>query len=183
LSLESGVHRVQRVPKTEKAGRIHTSTSTVSLLPTIDDLDIKLEERDLRIETKKASGAGGQHVNTTESAVRITHIPTGITVDCQTERSQIRNRAAGLKLLMNKVYKLEYEKSIKLSKDLKKLQIGFGERSDKIRTYNYPQDRVTDHRYGFTVHNVQEILQGRELYDDFLAEIKTREVDRVLNLL
>lgn len=118
-----------------------------------------------------------------ESAVRITHIPTGISVDCQKERSQIRNRTLGLKMLMNKLYQLEHEKQVKMSKDLKKMQIGLAERSDKIRTYNFLQDRITDHRYSFTTHNVHGFLEGGEIFDEFLHALRTKEVDRVLNLL
>lgn len=183
LILESGVHRVQRVPRTEKSGRIHTSTSTVSILPTLDNVDIKVDDKDLKIETKRASGAGGMHVNTTDSAVRITHLPTGLGVDCQTERSQIRNRATALKMLKSKLYQIENDKMLKMSKDLKRMQIGFGERSDKIRTYNYLQDRVTDHRFSYSIFNVEGVLEGGPDFDNFLSGLKLREVERILNLL
>ena len=160
LKYESGVHRVQRVPVTESQGRVHTSTVTVAILPEADDVDIKFSESDLRVDTYRASGAGGQHVNRTDSAVRLTHIPTGIVVACQDERSQIKNKSKALKILQAKLQeKAEDEQRKSVSEERKSL-IGRGDRSERIRTYNFPQSRVTDHRIGVTVHSIPEFLDG-----------------------
>lgn len=157
---ESGVHRVQRVPITEASGRIHTSTATVAVLPEANDLDIQINPDDLRIDTFRSSGAGGQHVNRTESAVRITHIPTGIVVVCESERSQIQNRTIAMKILMAKLFEMKKRQEEEKMSDMRRNQIGMGERSEKIRTYNFPQKRVTDHRNGFTAYNLEEVMDG-----------------------
>ena len=160
LKFESGVHRVQRVPATEAGGRIHTSTVTVAVLPEAEDVDIQINENDLRIDTFCSSGAGGQSVNTTKSAIRITHIPTGIVVSCQDERSQLKNRIKGMKVLRSRLLEMESEKrENEIAKD-RKSQVGTGERSEKIRTYNFPQNRVTDHRIGMTLHKLDSVLEG-----------------------
>ncbi len=160
LKFESGVHRVQRVPDTESAGRIHTSTVTVAVLPEAEDVDIEINPSDLRIDVYRASGAGGQHVNKTESAVRITHMPSGIVVACQSERSQHQNKDAAMKVLRSKLYEeSERQKNMQLSQE-RKSQVGTGDRSERIRTYNYPQGRVTDHRIGLTLHKLEQILNG-----------------------
>lgn len=160
LKYESGVHRVQRVPKTETAGRIHTSTVTVAVMPEADDVDVDINPADLRIDVFRASGAGGQHVNTTDSAVRITHIPTGVVVSCQQERSQQKNKAKALKELKSRILQAEQEKNEKEQTEKRKKQIGSGDRSEKVRTYNYPQNRVTDHRVGLTLKKLDIIMQG-----------------------
>lgn len=160
LKYESGVHRVQRIPITESSGRIHTSTCTVAVLPEADEIDVKISPQELKIETFRASGHGGQHVNKTESAVRITHIPTGITVHCQDEKSQHKNKARALKILYARLReKLEREQREKISAE-RRAQVGRAERSEKIRTYNFPQNRVTDHRINFTLYTLKEILDG-----------------------
>ncbi len=169
LKYESGVHRVQRVPITESSGRIHTSTVTVAILPEVDEVTIKIRPEDLKIETMRASGHGGQHVNKTESAVRITHIPTGIVVCCQNERSQHQNKATALKILRAKLYELaQREQNEKIQKE-RKSQVGKAERSEKIRTYNYPQNRVTDHRISLTTYNLTEVLDGE--LDSFIEAL------------
>jgi len=160
LKYESGVHRVQRVPKTETQGRVHTSAATVAVLPEAEEVDIKIHEKDLRIDVFRSMGAGGQSVNTTDSAVRITHIPTGIVVTNQDEKSQHKNRAKGMKILRSRVYEAEREKKDKERSRDRKNQIGSGDRSERIRTYNFPQGRVTDHRINMTLHKLEEFLGG-----------------------
>lgn len=160
LKYESGVHRVQRVPKTETAGRIHTSTVTVAVLPEAEDVDITINTSDLRVDVYRSSGAGGQHVNTTDSAVRITHIPTGVVVTCQDERSQIKNKAKALKVLQARLFESEREKREAEDRVQRNQQIGSGERAEKIRTYNFPQNRVTDHRTGVTLKKLDLVIQG-----------------------
>lgn len=160
LKFESGVHRVQRVPDTESSGRIHTSTVTVAVLPEVEDVDIEINPADLRIDVYRASGAGGQHVNKTESAVRITHMPTGIVVACQSERSQHQNKDAAMKVLRSKLYEESERQKFEQLANERKSQVGTGDRSERIRTYNYPQGRVTDHRIGLTLHKLEQILNG-----------------------
>ncbi|OQY08719.1 MAG: peptide chain release factor 1 [Fusobacteriia bacterium 4572_132] len=160
LKYESGVHRVQRVPSTESAGRIHTSTATVAVLPEVETVEVDIKTVDLKIDTYRASGAGGQHVNVTDSAVRITHLPTGVIVSCQDERSQMKNKEKAMKVLAAKLYEKEQEKQSSERDADRKLQVGSGARSEKIRTYNYPQGRVTDHRIKLTLHKLDYILDG-----------------------
>ena len=160
LKFESGVHRVQRVPETEAQGRIQTSTATVAVLPEVEDVEISINPADLRIETCKSSGAGGQHVNKTESAIRIIHIPTGIVVECQEERSQFKNRDKAMKMLRTKLYDMERTKQTEAIASARKSQVGTGDRSERIRTYNYPQGRVTDHRIGLTLYSLESFLNG-----------------------
>lgn len=160
LKFESGVHRVQRVPETEASGRIHTSTVTVAVLPEVEDVEIEINPSDLRIDTYRASGAGGQHVNKTDSAIRITHMPTGFVVSCQNERSQTQNKEAAMKMLRSKLYEHMQEEQNQELAMTRKLQVGSGDRSEKIRTYNYPQSRVTDHRINFTIYQLESFLNG-----------------------
>ncbi len=173
LKFESGVHRVQRIPETEKSGRVHTSAATVAVLPEADEIDIKLDPKDLKIETSTSTGHGGQSVNTTYSAIRITHLPTGLVVQCQDERSQHQNKAKALQILRSRLLAMEEEKRMKELSAQRKSQIGSGDRSEKIRTYNWPQNRVTDHRINLTLYNLEEILDGE--LDQLIAALKQAE--------
>ena len=171
LKFESGVHRVQRVPETEASGRIHTSTATVAVLPVVEDVQIEINPADIKLEVFRASGAGGQHVNKTSSAVRLIHVPTGIVAECQTERSQTQNREYAMKLLKSRLYEKEkQEQDSKLAKE-RRSQVGSGDRSEKIRTYNYPQGRITDHRIGFSIYQMEDFLNGNldEMIDNLTA--------------
>jgi peptide chain release factor 1 len=154
------VHRVQRVPETESSGRIHTSTVTVAVLPEAEDVEIDINPADLQIDTYRSSGAGGQHINKTESAIRITHIPTGLVVECQDERSQFKNKDKAMKVLRSRLYEMEQAKQTEAIASDRKAQVGTGDRSERIRTYNYPQGRVTDHRIGLTLYKIDQILNG-----------------------
>ena len=171
LKYESGVHRVQRVPETESGGRIHTSTITVAVMPEAEEVDVVIDEKDIRIDVMRASGCGGQCVNTTDSAVRLTHMPTGIVIYSQTEKSQIQNKAKAYALLRTKLYDLELQKAHDAEAELRKSQVGTGDRSEKIRTYNFPQGRVTDHRIKLTLYKIDEIMNGdiQEIIDALIA--------------
>ncbi|MCB9556661.1 MAG: peptide chain release factor 1 [Deltaproteobacteria bacterium] len=171
LKFESGVHRVQRVPATESQGRIHTSTATVAVLPEAEDVDVQINEKDLKIDVMRAGGPGGQSVNTTDSAVRITHIPSGMVVVCQDEKSQHKNKAKALRILRSRLLEQEQQKQQEEQRDARRAQVGSGERSEKIRTYNFPQDRLTDHRIGFSRHNLQAVLDGD--FTDLLDAVRT----------
>ncbi|MBD5546304.1 MAG: peptide chain release factor 1 [Lachnospiraceae bacterium] len=171
LKYESGVHRVQRVPETESGGRIHTSTITVAVMPEVEDVDVVIDEKDIRIDVMRASGNGGQCVNTTDSAVRLTHYPTGIVVYSQTEKSQLQNKAKAFALLRAKLYDIEQQKAHDAEAELRRSQIGTGDRSEKIRTYNFPQGRVTDHRIGLTLYKLDKVMDGdiQEIIDACIA--------------
>jgi peptide chain release factor 1 len=179
LKFESGVHRVQRVPDTEAQGRIHTSAATVAVLPEAEEVDIKIDEKDLRIDVFRASGPGGQSVNTTDSAVRITHLPTGVVVSQQDEKSQHKNKAKAMKVLRSRLYDLERSKLDAERSENRRSQIGTGDRSQRIRTYNFPQGRVTDHRIGLTLHQLYLVLEGEaldELIDALISEHQTSQL-------
>ena len=182
LKYESGVHRVQRVPDTETQGRVHTSAATVAVLPEAEDVDVKIEDKDLRIDVFRSSGPGGQSVNTTDSAVRITHIPTGIVVSQQDEKSQIRNKEKGLKILRSRIYEFERQKKEDERSQDRKSKIGTGDRSERIRTYNFPQGRVTDHRVNFTLHKLEEFMEG-ELFDEMIENLNLQAQAEKLNNL
>ncbi len=181
LKFESGVHRVQRIPETESGGRIHTSTATVAVLPEVEEAEVEIRPEDLRIDVFRASGAGGQHVNVTDSAVRITHIPTGIVVQCQDERSQHKNKEKALRMLRAKLKEMmERQRQEEISEERRK-QVGTGERSEKIRTYNFPQNRVTDHRIGLTLYRLEDILDGDldEIIDALIAHDQAERLKRM----
>jgi peptide chain release factor 1 len=183
LKYESGVHRVQRVPATEAAGRIHTSAVTIAVMPQVDDVEVQIDAKDIRIDTFCSSGPGGQSVNTTYSAVRVTHLPTNLVVSCQDEKSQIKNKAKALQVLRSRLYELEQEKAHAKQAEERRSMVGSGDRSEKIRTYNFPQNRVTDHRVGLTLHQLDQIIEGRldpiiePLTAHFQAEMMNQSVD------
>lgn len=181
LKWESGVHRVQRVPETESQGRVHTSTVTVAILPEVEEVNFEIDDKDLRIDTYRAGGHGGQGVNTTDSAIRITHLPTGIVVACQDERSQIKNKERAMGVLRAKLQDLYTQKAIAENDQQRKTQVGTGDRSERIRTYNFPQGRVTDHRIGFSLHNINEFMQGD--IDEMLQALHDEEIKLKLEAL
>ena len=180
LKYESGVHRVQRVPDTETQGRVHTSAATVAVLPEAEDLDIKLDDKDIRVDVFRSSGPGGQSVNTTDSAVRITHIPTGIVVSQQDEKSQIRNKEKGMKILRSRIYDFERQKIDQERSRDRKSKIGSGDRSERIRTYNFPQGRITDHRINLTLHKLEEFMEG-EIFDEMIESLSLQAQQDELN--
>ncbi len=182
LKYESGVHRVQRVPETEAGGRIHTSAATVAVLPEAEEVDIQINPEDLRIDVYRSMGHGGQSVNTTDSAVRITHLPTGIVVTCQDEKSQLKNKAKALKVLRARLLDMEREKQERERRDLRRIQVGSGDRSERIRTYNFPQNRVTDHRIGLTLYKLDSILEGEldEIIDPLIAHDTAEKLKKVV---
>ena len=182
LKYESGVHRVQRVPDTETQGRVHTSAATVAVLPEAEEVDVKIEDKDLRIDVFRSSGPGGHSVNTTDSAVRITHIPSGIVVSQQDEKSQIRNKEKGLKILRSRIYELERQKRDEQRSKDRKSKIGTGDRSERIRTYNFPQGRVTDHRINLTLHKLEEFMQG-EIFDEMIENLSLQAQEEELKNL
>ncbi|MED5377674.1 MAG: peptide chain release factor-like protein, partial [Acidobacteriota bacterium] len=181
LKYESGVHRVQRVPTTEASGRIHTSTATVAVLPEAEDVDIQIDPKEIRIDTFCSSGPGGQSVNTTYSAVRVTHLPTGIVVSQQDEKSQIKNKAKAMKVLRSRLYELELQKQQNAIAQDRRSQVGTGERSEKIRTYNFPQNRITDHRINFTTHQLTEVLNGdlTDLIEQVVTHFQSEKLKQV----
>ena len=181
LKYESGVHRVQRVPETESGGRIHTSTITVAVMPEAEEIDVQIDEKDIRIDVMRASGNGGQCVNTTDSAVRLTHFPSGIVVYSQTEKSQLQNKAKAFALLRAKLYDIEQQKAANAAADLRRSQVGTGDRSEKIRTYNFPQGRVTDHRIGLTLYKLDKIMNGdiQEIIDACIAADQAAKLAKV----
>lgn len=179
LKFESGVHRVQRIPSTEANGRIHTSTVTVAVLPEVEEVDVTINPSDLRIDTYRASGAGGQHINKTDSAIRITHLPTGIVVSCQDERSQYKNKDKAMKVLRSKLYEIAQEEQNSMVAEERKSQVGTGDRSERIRTYNYPQGRVTDHRIGLTLYKLDDFFDGdmQELIDALITTSQAKKLE------
>ena len=181
LKYESGVHRVQRVPETESQGRVHTSTTTVAVLPEVEDVDVEILDKDIKIDTYRSSGAGGQHVNKTESAIRITHFPTGIVVTCQDERSQIKNRERAMSILKSKLYNFYKEQADSQYAQNRKNQVGTGDRSERIRTYNYPQGRITDHRINYSIFNIEPFLDGD--MDELITALQTADQQAKLEAL
>ena len=179
LKYESGVHRVQRVPETETQGRIHTSTVTVAVLPEADDVEVNINPTDLKIDTFRSSGAGGQHINKTESAIRITHLPTGLVVECQDERSQYKNKDKAMKVLRSRLLEAERERQQSEVAQERHQQVGTGDRSERIRTYNYPQGRVTDHRIGLTLYKIDDILNGNmdEIIDALITADRSAQLE------
>lgn len=181
LKFESGVHRVQRIPSTESGGRIHTSTVTVAVLPEVEDVDVDINPADLKIDTYRASGAGGQHINKTESAIRITHLPSGIVVTCQDQRSQHKNKDKAMTILRSKLYEIAQEQQNSEVAQARKSQVGTGDRSEKIRTYNFPQSRITDHRIGFTAYNMEQVLDG-DMENIIDALVTADQTERLIGL-
>jgi len=181
MKYESGVHRVQRVPVTESQGRIHTSTATVAVLPEVEDVEVEIDSNDLRIDVFRSSGPGGQSVNTTDSAVRVTHMPSGITISCQDEKSQLQNKDKALKILRARLKEEEERKQKDEQTENRRMQIGTGDRSERIRTYNYPQGRVTDHRINLTLHRLEEILEGN--LEELITELKIADEEKKLEKL
>ena len=178
LKFESGVHRVQRVPETEAGGRIHTSTATVAVLPEAEEVEVEIDPKDLQIDTFRSSGAGGQHINKTESAIRITHLPTGMVVECQDERSQHKNKEKAMKILRSRIYEHMQAEKDAARADERRLQVGTGDRSERIRTYNYPQGRVSDHRIGLTLYKLESFLNGDldEMIDALITADQTEKL-------
>ncbi len=183
LKFESGVHRVQRVPDTESGGRIHTSAATVAVLPEMEDVEVHVEEKDIRVDTFRAQGAGGQHVNTTDSAVRITHFPSGVVVSCQEEKSQHKNRAKAFTILRSRLYEQQRREQEQARDDNRRLQVGSGDRSERVRTYNFPQDRVTDHRINLTLYKLEKVLAGEALDDVVDALIAEDQAEKLAEMV